>query len=85
LCSNGASFRKYAGPKRCGGYHPDWCLQWKDGDNVYQVLICFGCHKARLYGPKYEQWTDLTSESFKEFAEVLKPYRKNRPEPETDK
>ena len=52
LCSDKKTFGKYGGAKFCGGFHPDWCLEFTSGREVYRVLVCLGCHEARLYGPK---------------------------------
>jgi hypothetical protein len=81
ICCTRESFRCYGGMKWCGGFHPDWCLEWKDGDKVYRVLICFGCHEARLYGPKNEVLTDLDKPTIDVLKRILAPYRKNRPLP----
>ncbi|MEI8379822.1 MAG: hypothetical protein WCJ09_06825 [Planctomycetota bacterium] len=43
----------------CGGFHPDWCVEFIAGQDVYQVLVCFGCREARLYGPMNEVFSDL--------------------------
>jgi hypothetical protein len=73
------SYWSYGGPKMCGGYHPDYCLTWKDGEAVYQLLICFGCHEMKLYGPKSELMADIRPDAYKAFAEILKKYRDQRP------
>ncbi len=80
LCGDRKTFGRYRAPKSCGGYHPDWCVEWKDGEDVYQVLICFGCHEARVYGPKNDVYSDLDDAALKKLVEVLTAYRKNRPE-----
>ena len=82
LCGDLKTFGRYRGPKSCGGYHPDWCVEWKDGEDVYRVLICFGCHEARVYGPKNDVYSDLEDNALKKLVEVLTPYRKKRPERE---
>ena len=74
------SFAKFRGPKRCGGFHPDYCVEWQDGKGVYHVLVCFGCHEVKCYGPKVDLYCDINNDAYKEFEKVLKPYRKNRPE-----
>ena len=81
LCGDQKTFGRYRGPKPCvGGYHPDWCIQWKDGENVFQVHLCFGCHEARLYGPKNDAYSDLSEDALKQLEDILKPHRKNRPQ-----
>jgi hypothetical protein len=81
LSSAADSYWSYAGPKKCGGFHPDYCLSWKDGDATWQLLICFGCHEMKLYGPKAELIADLREDAFRAFEAILKKHRDQRPEP----
>src|SRR5215211_6479570 len=69
------SFSPYAGPKACGGYHPDYCLSWKDGEVTYELLICFSCHEMKFYGPKHEALADIRKDAFERFEAILKKYR----------
>lgn len=85
LCSDLKTFGRYGGKKMCGGYHPDWYIEFKAGDDIYQVQICFGCHEARLFGPKNEVFSDLDNEALKKLAAVFVPLRKNRPKRESEK
>lgn len=66
--------------KMCGGFHPDYCVEWRgsDGKN-YRVLFCFGCHEADLGGPTGEVRCDVNNSAFDQMETILKPYRKNRP------
>ena len=82
LSAAGSSYTTYGGPKLCGGYHPDYCLTWKDGEATYQLLICFGCHEMKLYGPKSELIVDIGDDAFKAFAAALKKHRDQRPKRE---
>jgi len=66
--------------KTCGGYHPDYCLEWKHEGNVCRLQICFGCYEAKWFGPKAEVYCDI-DEAYHPLAKILKPYRKNRPAP----
>ena len=68
--------------KKCGGFHPDYCIEWKDDEVTYQVQVCFGCEEVRCYGPKVDLYCDITRKAFEQFVVILKPYRKNRPETE---
>lgn len=81
LSSDYRSFEPYGGPKFCGGYHPDWCLEWQLGDDgeVYQLFICLGCHEAHFVGPRGELRVDIQSPAYERFRDLLKPYDKNRP------
>jgi hypothetical protein len=73
------SFRPWMGEKKCGGYHPDYCIEWHVGQDVYQTLICFGCCEIKSYGPKAELYCDIQSDALDKFKSILKPYQKNRP------
>jgi hypothetical protein len=84
LGSDKGSFQVYRGPKRCGGFHPDWLIEWKDGENVYQALICFHCGEAALYGPNNDLHTDLNTPKG-QLEQLLQAYRKNRPEAKKEK
>jgi hypothetical protein len=79
LFSDKKSFKRYAENKRCSGYHPDYCLEWKSGEVVTQALICFECREIKLFGPKYELHCDLSDEAETVLTELLSPYQKNRP------
>ncbi len=52
LLSDPGSYAAYSGEKKCGGFHPDHAVEWTAGGRTYQVLICFGCFEAKIYGPK---------------------------------
>lgn len=79
LCADAQSYMSYGGPKACGGYHPDYCLAWKDGKAVYALLICFGCHEMKLFGPKSELLVDIRDPAYRRFEAALKQHRKQRP------
>ena len=49
LCRSRKTFQPFGGPKACGGFHPDWCLELNNGTSACHILICFGCKEARLY------------------------------------
>ncbi|MBY0232400.1 MAG: hypothetical protein K2W96_24240 [Gemmataceae bacterium] len=76
-----SSYKPFSGEKRCGGFHPDWAVEFKDGDDAYRVLICFGCGEAKILGPKKaELRTDLGEKVGGKLEALLKAKRKNRPE-----
>jgi hypothetical protein len=68
-----ATFKKWGGLKKCGGFHPDFCVEWRNGEDVYQVLICFGCHEVKCYGPKQELYCDIQEDAYKQFTAILTP------------
>jgi hypothetical protein len=79
LLSNERSFRRYRSSKRCGGYHPDYCIEWKKGDAATRALICLECAEVKFFGPQAELYCDLNPEASQALAQWLGSYRKNRP------
>jgi hypothetical protein len=69
--------------KACGGYHPDYCIEWHSDVGVYRMLVCFGCGEAKIYGPKHSLYCDLDSCGDSVWQSVLEKYQKNRPRPWT--
>lgn len=66
-------FAPFAGPKFCGGFHPDYLLEWKRGGKHYQALFCFGCHEIRWFeADDYEVWCDMTESGAKTLKETLR-------------
>ncbi|MBL8824782.1 MAG: hypothetical protein JNJ77_19505 [Planctomycetia bacterium] len=66
--------------KACGGFHPDYCIEWRVEGEVYQALVCFSCSELRCFGPQHTLQCDLDKcGDDSAFAKVLRKYRKNRP------
>jgi hypothetical protein len=79
LLGNPGSFTAYVGEKKCGGFHPDYAVEWAVGGQIYQSLICFGCGEVQVYGPKGDAIYDTRDDERKQLKALLEPYRKNRP------
>jgi hypothetical protein len=73
------SFHKWGGEKKCGGFHPDYCVEWAIGTDLYRMLICFGCHEVKLYGPEGGLYCDIGKQAYEQLVKVLTKYQKNRP------
>ncbi len=73
------SFGPWAGERKCGGFHPDYCVECSVGGAAYRFLICFGCSEAKVYGPDHNLRCDFRGETSKQLTELLKKHRKNRP------
>lgn len=41
--SQRSSFVPFLGFKGCGGFHSDWCLEFRKADSQRNAFICFGC------------------------------------------
>jgi hypothetical protein len=79
LLGDPSSFSPYSGEKKCGGFHPDYAVEWSAGGQVYRTLICFGCFEAKVYGPSGGTTYDVGLDVQEHFKALLEPYRKNRP------
>ena len=78
ICADGA-FEVYHGAKACGGFHPDYCLEFKTSGDSIEMLICFGCSEARIFGPRQETYCDIEQSAKEKLKKLLEPYHKNRP------
>jgi hypothetical protein len=85
IATDPASYRIKGPPKLCGGYHPDWCVEWQDGDNVYRALLCFGCGEVILSWSDGSEYCDIADGSQTELQAILEPYQKNRPKEDANK
>jgi hypothetical protein len=75
------SFKSYHGLKACGGFHPDYCVEWHIGQEIDRALICFGCHEVMLFGSGSELYCDMADKASERLWGLLEPYHKNRPGP----
>lgn len=80
LVGSEKTFAAFSGVKKCGGFHPDYALEWRVGKDTYYALICFGCHEVKFYGPGKGAYADIARDGYNSLTALLKPYRKNRPE-----
>lgn len=78
------SFVPFRGEKRCGGFHPDYAVEWSVDGNLYRGLICFGCYEVKLYGPNQAHRNDIAHDAHAALKQTLGKYRKNRPEPKPE-
>jgi hypothetical protein len=80
---NPKSFKRYWGPKACGGFHPDYGIEWQVAQEIYHALICFTCGETRLFGPKLELYCDIAEKNGAASLlwNLLEPYHHNRPGP----
>jgi hypothetical protein len=74
-----SSFQKYRGEKKCGGFHPDWCVEWRNGHEVCRALLCFGCSEMKAFGPWAALHCDINRGAYIQFERLLEGYQKNRP------
>jgi hypothetical protein len=76
-----ATYLPFKGEKMCGGFHPDYAVEWHVGASRYRALLCFGCGEVMLFGPGLESRHELDKAAGEALVELLKGYRKHRPRP----
>lgn len=73
-------FEPYIGPKACGGFHADYCVEWTVKHHRYYCLICFGCREVLLIMENDSLRCDLgTDDSRQKLFNFLFRHRKSRP------
>lgn len=78
LYCDSSSFNPFQGHKACGGYHPDYCLEWSNGTKQFLVQFCFGCHEMKTFSEGQEHYCEMSSTAFPKFESILKKYRGHR-------
>ena len=80
ILSSPETIQVFGGEKLCGGFHPDYTVQWssQDGSRFF-AQICFGCHEIIYSDGKTEYRYDFESEPFEKLKKELAPYAKKRP------
>jgi hypothetical protein len=71
------------GQKLCGGFHPDYTVEWHHGSDTFHALVCLGCDEVKLFGPEIDLYDDLSQSAAKELETLLGGYHKNRPAPKS--
>jgi hypothetical protein len=85
LLGAGSTYQSHVDGRECGGFHPDYAVEWSLAGKFYRCLICFGCSEARFDGPEGRSFFyELRSEGHGRdrrngLLELLRAYRKNRP------
>jgi hypothetical protein len=79
LLASSKTFEPFSGEKKCGGFHPDYAVEWSVGKTTYSCLICLGCGEAKIYGLGADSYYDIQPDAHKHLKEILQPYRVNRP------
>jgi hypothetical protein len=74
-----ATYKSFSGEKRCGGFHPDFAVEWPNVKPLFQALICFGCREIKLWGPGIKSRNDLDAGAALKLQTTLLGYRRNRP------
>jgi hypothetical protein len=65
--------------KLCGGFHPDFAVEWSHPETPALALICFGCGECLLLLGEAKIHCDMSADSQARAYESLRRLRKNRP------
>ena len=65
--------------KTCGGFHPDWSLNWRRGWSKDRALICFSCEEIIYISGDYQLRYNLTPAATKQLKSLLNPFKAKRP------
>jgi len=65
----------FSGEKMCGGFHPDFAVEWLGCDVPRHSLLCFGCCEVMSIAPGFALRTDLAQSEFFRLYEALRIYR----------
>ena len=79
LLSARTSFAKLTAGKQGGGFHANYCLEWKTAEGTTLAIICLECGEVKMYGPKSQLHCDLSQEAAQKIRPMLGRYRKNCP------
>jgi hypothetical protein len=74
-----STYKPFVSPAACGGFHPDYALEWSIGTDLYRVLICFNCDELLITGPELTSHNVLEWTAYEKLKKILTAYRKNRP------
>ena len=78
LLASSKTIGRWSGPKLCGGFHPDFAVQWttQQGRKL-SALICFGCYEIKFVDGDQVFHYDLREA--KTLKAALAAYKKKRP------
>src|SRR5262245_8402602 len=70
--------------KACGGFHPDYAVEWEPGPDRWRALICLHCKEVWLFGPGADSPEGYFVNHHRFLAKLqplLEGYHRSRPAP----
>ena len=67
---NYQSFQPYSGGKFCGGFHPDFCVEWKTSGKTHNLLVCLTCFESVYITPTGKTRFDFNDAAWKSFTQI---------------
>lgn len=83
LLATAESYRPLEKQKSCPGFHSDFAAVWKTGAAATQVLINLECGEVKIFSPQGELHCDLGPPALSRLKELLRPYAKRHPLPDS--
>ena len=72
------SFTKWRGEKLCGGFHPDWAIEYQGGEVGIIYLVCFGCDEVKILTDEGNRFRlDVKKEPYTILQNTLNEYHVN--------
>ena len=71
--------RKGTGISRCGGFHPDFAVEWTVDKQRHRALLCFGCFDMKYAGPEATVLCEISSEPGERLRALLEPFAPHAP------
>ena len=79
IIANSDNLTEWKEHKTCGGFHPDWSLNWRRGWSKDRALICFSCEEIIYISGDYQLRYNLTPTAAKQLKSLLNPFKAKRP------
>jgi hypothetical protein len=84
LTASGTLEPKNGMERACGGFHPDYAVEWEQGPDRYRALICLHCKEVWVYPAGATDPAEYFVDHHR-FVDRLQPllegYRRDRPVP----
>ena len=73
----------FQGEKLCGGFHPDYAVQWADEAGIsFNAQICFGCQEIIYSVGKNQYRYEISEDAIGQLRNELVTYANKRPKKE---
>lgn len=77
--SSTAALLPFTGEKLCGGFHPDYAVEWTGNEGQAHSLICFGCGEVVTAAAGSSVRSDLAGPAHVTLHRLLRKFKVNRP------
>jgi hypothetical protein len=57
--------------KLCGGFHADFCIEFRAGNKTYRALVCYSCQEVHCYGLDRVLPYDIRPKALEQFKKII--------------